>query len=127
MAKNDFVSTFIESVKSDVAGLIAVSVVEIDSGMTFGSFSTKKDFDPEVASAFNVEVVKSKLSAIKALGLKQKIDDILITLSEDIHILKVTPNAKYMIYLAADLAKANLGMTRSVLRTLSKEVEEKLQ
>lgn len=94
--------------------------------MTFGSFSGVKSFDPEIASAYNVEVVKAKLKAVEALGLSDKIDDILITLSSQIHLIKMAPNQKIFIYLAADSTKANLGMARAVLRKYSEEIESNL-
>lgn len=122
----DFVGEFIEKIKNEVQGLIAVTVVEVQTGMTFGSFSGVKSFDPEIASAYNVEVVKAKLKAVEALGLSDKIDDILITLSSQIHLIKMAPNQKIFIYLAADSTKANLGMARAVLRKYSEEIESNL-
>ena len=69
---------------------------------------------------------KAKLSAVKALNLNQEIEDILITLSNQIHIIDISPNKKFMIYLAADSTKANLGMTRAVLRKHKLELEKNL-
>ncbi len=122
----DFVGEFIDQIKSEVHGLIAVSIVELKTGMTFGSFSAVKSFDPELASAYNVEVVKAKLNAVEALGLSDQIEDILITLTNQIHLIKVAPNQKFFIYLAADSSKANLGMARVILRKYSEEIEKNL-
>jgi hypothetical protein len=41
--------------------------------------------------------------------------------------LDVSPNKKFMIYLAADKSKANLGMTRGILRKYKVELEEGLK
>ena len=114
MAKTDFVNNFIKDAQ-EIDGVHAVTVVEISSGMTLGSFSNGK-LDPEIASAYNVEVVKAKLKAIDALGLKENIDDILITLSTQYHLINCTDNGGHMIYLAADKNKANLAMLRSIVR-----------
>lgn len=85
------------------------------------------DFDPELASAFNLEVVKAKINAIKALGLQgQSVDNIMITLSSQIHIIDVSENGEYFIYLAVDSTKANLGMTKSILNKYKKEIALKL-
>ncbi|MBO9582688.1 MAG: hypothetical protein J7574_00870 [Flavobacterium sp.] len=123
---NDFLNVFLNEMKSNVNGFIAVAVTEIESGLSFGNLTIDPSFDPELAAAYNLEVVKAKLSAVKALNLNQDIEDILITLSNQIHIIDISPNKKFMIYLAADASKANLGMTRAILRKHKAEVEKNL-
>lgn len=123
---NDFLNVFLNEMKTNVNGFIAVAVTEIESGLSFGNITIDPGFDPELAAAYNLEVVKAKLNAVKALGLNQDIEDILITLSNQIHIIDISPNKKFMIYLAADASKANLGMTRAVLRKHKAELEKNL-
>ena len=123
---NDFLNVFLNEIKTNVNGFIAVAVTEIETGLSYGNVTVDPGFDPELAAAYNLEVVKAKLSAVKALNLKQDIEDILITLSNQIHIIDISPNKKFMIYLAADATKANLGMTRAVLRKHKLELEKNL-
>jgi hypothetical protein len=124
---SDFLNQFGEDLKKNVPGFIAVSVAEIKSGMSYYSQSALSDFDPELASAFNLEVVKAKMNAIKALNLTgQAVDNVMITLTSQIHILDVSDNGEYFIYLAVDSTKANLGMTKSILNKYKKEIAEKL-
>ncbi|OXG08028.1 hypothetical protein BC749_101207 [Flavobacterium araucananum] len=123
---NDFLNVFLNEMKTNVNGFIAVAVTEIETGLSFGNLTIDPNFDPELAAAYNLEVVKAKLSAVKALNLNQDIEDILITLSNQIHIIDISPNKKFMIYLAADASKANLGMTRAVLRKHKLELEKNL-
>lgn len=125
MAKENFVTGFINDTKSNTDGVHAISVVEISSGMTLGSFSDGS-LDPDVASAYNVEVVKAKLKAVKALGLKEKIDDILITLSSQYHLISCTDKGEHMIYLAADKDKSNLAMLRSIVNKGKEGIQSKL-
>ena len=70
--------------------------------------------------------VRAKFKAVKALNLDADIEDILITLTNQIHIIYLSPNKKFMIYLAADSTKANLGMTRAVLKKYKGELEKNL-
>ncbi|KAF2512072.1 hypothetical protein EYY60_07430 [Flavobacterium zhairuonense] len=123
---NDFLNVFLNEMKTNVNGFIAVAVTEIESGLSFGNLTIDSEFDPELAAAYNLEVVKAKLNAVKALGLDQNIEDILITLTNQIHIIDISPNKKFMIYLAADSSKANLGMTRAILRKHKADVEKNL-
>ncbi|MHA7058946.1 hypothetical protein ACWGOQ_0017100 [Aquimarina sp. M1] len=112
--------------KTNVPGLIALSVSEVSTGVSYVSHSESKDFDPEIASSFNLEVVKAKKNAIEALGLKANIQDILITLSNQILIIDLSENGEYFIYVAVDSKKANLGMTRALLGKYKKEVVKQL-
>ncbi len=123
---SNFLEQFVEDIKSNVPGYIAVTVTEVGTGVCYASNSDKKDFDPEIASAYNLEVVKAKKNAIEALGLKSKIQDIIITLEGQIHIIDVSENGEYFIYLAVDSTKANLGMTRALLKKYKKDVVSQL-
>ncbi|WP_258102327.1 hypothetical protein [Marinoscillum pacificum] len=125
MAKTDFVQQFINTIQDSSDGIHAVSVVEMASGMSLGAFSDGK-LDPDVASAYNVEVVKSKLKAIDALGLKETIDDILITLNTQYHVINCTSKGTHMIYVAADKNKANLAMLRALINKGVQEIEKNL-
>lgn len=123
---SDFLKQFGEEIKNNIPGYIAVAVTEIKSGISYYSDSVLAGFDPELASAFNLEVVKAKLNAISALDLDQKIDDILITLTSQIHIIDISENSEYFIYLAVDSTKANLGLTKALLNKYKKEIASKL-
>lgn len=123
---SDFLQNFQNDLKENINGFIAVSVTEVETGMSYCSLTVKPDFDPELASAYNLEVVKAKLNAIKALGLDQKINDILITLTDQIHIIDLSEDGRYFIYLAVDSTKANLGLTRAVLSRYKKDIITKL-
>ncbi|MCD0464673.1 hypothetical protein [Flavobacterium sp. ENC] len=123
---SDFLQNFQNDLKENINGFIAVSVTQVETGMSYCSLSLNPAFDPELASAYNLEVVKAKLNAIKALGLDQKINDILITLTDQIHIIDVSEDGSYFIYLAVDSTKANLGMTRATLGKFKKDIISKL-
>ncbi|WP_346880761.1 hypothetical protein [uncultured Algibacter sp.] len=123
---SNFLEQFSQDIKKNVPGYIAVTVTEVSSGVCYVSHSDSKDFDPEIASAFNLEVVKAKQSAIKELGLESTIQDILITLTDQIHIIDLSENGEYFIYLAVDSAKANLGMTRALLKRYKKNIVAEL-
>ena len=109
---------FIQDMKTNVPGFIAVSVTEVRSGVSYGAESVDPSFDP------NFEVVKAKQNALQILGLasKEKIEDILITLTNQIHIIDIAASGGYFIYLAVDSSKANLGLTRALLAKYKKDL-----
>jgi hypothetical protein len=123
---SDFLQDFQNDLKENINGFIAVSVTEVETGMSYCSLTVDPNFDPELASAYNLEVVKAKMNAIKALGLDQKIGDILISLTDQLHILDVSEDGRYFIYLAVDSKKANLGLTRATLSKYKKDIALKL-
>ncbi|AMA48324.1 MULTISPECIES: hypothetical protein [Flavobacterium] len=123
---SDFLQQFGEDLKNNVPGFIAVAIAEIKSGISYYTLSTNPDFDPELASAFNLEVVKAKLNAINALGLDEHIEDIMINLNSQIHIIDISENNEYFIYLAVDSRKANLGMTKALLNKYKKDITKKM-
>jgi hypothetical protein len=103
-----------ERVATDIPGFIAASLVDLDSGMTLGAKSVRPDFDLTAASAYNSEMVKQKLKIMKALNLRTNLEDMILTLGDQIHMIKiVTPTS--FIYLAADRASANLAIVRNAV------------
>nr|WP_299033710.1 hypothetical protein [uncultured Tenacibaculum sp.] len=64
--------------------------------------------------------------AIDILGLKENINDIHFKLDNHIHIVNIPPSGEYFIYLAVDFNKANLALTRTMLRKYKQELNEVL-
>lgn len=94
-----------------IDGAMAAGVVDSGSGMLLGGVGSA--FDLEVAAAGNTEVVRAKLKTMKALALKDAIDDILITLTSQYHIIRpMASNPEVFIYLVLDKAKSNLALAR---------------
>jgi hypothetical protein len=94
-----------------IDGGMACAVVDANSGMVLGKEGTAVNLD--VAAAGNTEVVRAKLKTMKALGIKDKIEDILITLNTQYHIIRpIVEKPGLFIYLVLDKGKANLAMAR---------------
>lgn len=106
----------IKSISEGVNGVIAISIVDLNSGMSLGAITNSPSFDPDVASAYNSEVVKQKLAAMKALKIdNMSVEDFLITLSDQIHIIRMTSDKQHFVYVACK-KETNLAMARSVIK-----------
>jgi len=103
-----------EKIASDMPGFMAASLVDTESGMTLGLKSNRPDFDLAAASAYNSEMVKQKLKIMKALNLRTNLEDMLLTLGDQIHVIKLVSPTTF-IYLAVDRSQSNLAIVRNVL------------
>lgn len=114
MLSEQQVTSVITDIATDMTGFIAASLVDLDSGMTLGLYTKNPDFDLTAASAFNSELVKQKQKVMVALGLTMELEDMILTLSEQIHVIKlVTPST--FLYLAADRPSTNLAIVRNAI------------
>ena len=106
------------SATSEIGGFIGACLVDSESGLMLASEGGGK-LDLEAAAALNTKVVKAKLQAMETLGLEDHIDDILITLGKQIHLIRPledTPTT--FLYVALDKKGANLGMARMQVKKI---------
>jgi hypothetical protein len=92
-------------------GAMCAAIVDSGSGMILGSGGSGVDL--EIAAAGNTEVMRSKLKTMNALGLNDEIDDILITLGKQYHIIRPSKvKDGTFIYYVLDKARSNLALAR---------------
>lgn len=102
-------------------GAMCAAVVDSSSGMMLGSAGSGVDL--EVAAAGNTEVVRAKLKAMRSLGLNDVIDDMLITLGKQYHILRPLARREgVFIYFVLDRAKSNLALARRKVQDVEREL-----
>jgi predicted regulator of Ras-like GTPase activity (Roadblock/LC7/MglB family) len=111
MASEKQLLDVLEKIQTDANGFIAASVVDLDSGMTLAVRSARSDFDLTAASAYNSELVKQKLKIMRTLGLTGTMEDMLITLTDQIHFVKLVGPSTFL-YLSVDRKLSNLAIVR---------------
>jgi predicted regulator of Ras-like GTPase activity (Roadblock/LC7/MglB family) len=114
MPSEKVLSEVLEKISADASGFIAASLVDLDSGMTLAVRSVRSDFDLTAASAYNSELVKQKLKIMRTLGLTGSIEDMMITLNEQIHVIKLVGPSTFL-YLAVDKKQSNLAIVRNAV------------
>ncbi|WBO83775.1 hypothetical protein [Hymenobacter yonginensis] len=108
----------VQDVITDLPGLVAIAVVDVNSGMSLASHSNSPALNPDTAAAYNTEVVKQKQKAMSALKLQgESIQDILISLTNQLHLIRLNDNGSKFIYLVVNSRDTNLAIARDVLRS----------
>ena len=108
---------------AEIDGYIAAALVDGDSGMPLAHHSSSTAFNVEAAAAANTEVVRTKRKAMKMLGLADTIDDILITLTTQYHLIRpMKTRPTVFFYLALDRSKANLALARMKLAETERDL-----
>jgi hypothetical protein len=102
-----------------IEGALVAAVVDSGSGMLLGHVGS--GIDMELAAAGNTEVVRAKLRTMKMLNLGDQIDDILITLSKQYHIIRPLASREGLfIYLVLDKSRSNLALARRKVADVEK-------
>lgn len=102
-------------------GAMCAAVVDSTSGMMLGSSGSGVDL--EIAAAGNTEVVRAKLKTMRQLGLNDVIDDILITLGKQYHIIRpMSRKEGVFIYYVLDKNKSNLALARRKVQDVEKDL-----
>jgi len=109
-----------------IEGALGVALVDWESGMPLGTLGGGKYLDLELAGAGNTEVVRAKMRTMQSLNLNDTIEDILITLGKQYHLIRLMANAdgshNLFLYLALDRSKANLALARHQLRRIENDL-----
>ena len=109
-----------------IEGAIGVALVDYTSGLTLGVMGGGATMDMNIAAAGNTDVVRAKVRAMEMLGLDEEIEDILITLGTQYHLirlLKSRTSQGLFLYLALSKDRANLAMARHQLKKLEADLE----
>ena len=109
-----------------IDGAVGVALVDYNSGMALGVLGGSKDLDLTVAAAGNTDVVRAKMRTIEMLNLKDGIEDILITLNNQYHLIRPVTGRSgkgLFLYLALLRSRANLALARHHLARIEEDLD----
>ena len=109
-----------------IDGALGASLVDWESGMSLGAVGGGKYLDLDVAAAGNTEVIRAKMRTMESLRLDDTIEDILITLAKQYHLIRLLKSSRseqgLFLYLVLDRQKANLALARHNLKRIESEI-----
>lgn len=109
-----------------IDGAIGVALVDYTSGMTLGVAGGTAELDLTVAAAGNTEVVRAKMRTMEMLNLNDVIEDILITLGSQYHLIRPLSGRSgkgLFLYLMLSKSRSNLALARHQLRAIEESLE----
>ena len=110
----------------NIDGALGASLVDWESGMSLGAVGGGKYLDLDVAAAGNTEVIRAKMRTMESLRLDDTIEDILITLTKQYHLIRLLKSSRneqgLFLYLVLDRQKANLALARHSLKRIEGEI-----
>ena len=102
-----------------IDGCAACALVDSNSGLVLGKAGSGID----LAGAGNTEVVRAKLKTMKSLKLNEGIEDILITLGSQYHIIRPMKNKEGLfLYVVLLKDRANLALARMKTADVEKDL-----
>jgi hypothetical protein len=110
-----------------IEGATGAALVDWDSGMALGTLGGGRNLDLDLAAAGNTEVVRAKMRTVASLRLNDSVEDILITLSGQYHLIRLLSNTdgshNLFLYLVLDRTRANLALARHHLKRIESDLE----
>ncbi|WP_031072901.1 hypothetical protein [Streptomyces sp. NRRL WC-3742] len=109
-----------------IEGALGGALVDYNSGMALATLDGPGGIDLNVAAAGNTDVVRAKMRTMDMLGLQDGIEDILITLTSQYHLIRPLSGRGgkgLFLYLALDRGRANLAMARHQLIRIEADLE----
>src|SRR6202161_1775097 len=77
-----------------IEGATGAALVDWESGMALGTLGGGKYLDLDLAAAGNTEVVRSKMRTVESLRLDDSVEDILITLTKQYHLIRLLKSSR---------------------------------
>jgi len=120
------VEVSLKEMMAGIEGALGAAVVDYTSGMALGTLGGSKTLDLTIAAAGNTDVIRATVRTMEQLGLKGQIEDILITLDSQYHLIRLITGRSgngLFLYLVLDKARSNLAMARHQLKHVEGQIE----
>ena len=106
----------------ELEGAIGACMADSNSGMMLGSIGDES-INLETAAVENTAVVRANRKAMRSLQLDDHIEDILVTLNKQYHLIRLlASDGALFMYLVIDKQRGNLALARRALSAAEKSL-----
>lgn len=111
----------------EIDGALGIALGDWKSGMCLGFKGTDtpafREANLEIAVATTTEVIRAKMRVLEAVGVKEDIEEILIVLKTQYHLVRLVKSVRGLFfYLAIDRDKGNLALARMKLDQVAEQL-----
>jgi len=107
----------------EIDGALGVALIDSASGLSLGTAGGSKTVNVELAGTAAADFVRAEARAMAAAGVKDTIEDVMITLGKQYHLIRLLgPDVHAFLYLVLDRERANLGMARHRLAAIGRRI-----
>lgn len=120
------VETSLKEAMTSIEGSVGVALVDYTSGMALGALGGGNDLDMTIAAAGNTDVIRAKARTLEMLGLDDEIEDILITMGSQYHLIRLLAGRTghgLFLYVVLNKTSSNLAMARHQLKRIEAALE----
>lgn len=116
-AEREAAERVLNQVLTELPDMLGAAVIQVPSGRALATYTTSREFNVAKTAAYQAEVVKQKRQALAALQLPDEhIEDVVITLSNQMHLLRLFADGEWLLYVAVDCRDTNLALARAVMQ-----------
>lgn len=121
----DKIKAFSNTLETEIPGFIGFSVCEIRTGKCVFCKTSDPGFDMELITKLNVDFVKAKLNAKIVAGIPDNINNIIVNMDTQFHIIDLTKDYEFFFYIITDSTKSNLAIVTNKLSKCKRMISEK--
>ncbi|MDO7850598.1 hypothetical protein Q4S41_03260 [Hymenobacter sp. CA1UV-4] len=113
------IQKIIKQALADLPALTTIAVVEVTTANCLAHVSRARGFDPVATAAHHAETVRQQQQALAALSKRgERLEDILIPLRKQLHLIRLSKNSQWFVYLAVKAQDTSLALAREVLKSI---------
>ena len=111
-------ATMLTGIIADLPDLLAVTVADLKTGDLLATHHLTGKTNPAKATAYTAAIIRQEQLAVEALGqTDESIEDILVTLSSQWHVLRLLPGNRHFVHLMVSSRDTNLAIARAVIQS----------
>ncbi len=101
---------------AEISGVLGAAFIDFQNGETLGSVTRDMVFDTIAVARANVEVVRAKLALLSSLGIRDTIQDIVITTRSHYHVLCLSERRpRQFVFVALSREHSTLALARFLI------------